>query len=142
MYWKENEHWKLSSGHAIKQQVAENKKCCPCKVNSVQMKLMFPLEFKTLKGVKVSLQVWNLVLSITDIHSIVLKLWGFSPDGWLAFYLKVEYIYILLNYNPEELMLQKRDLLQLEQEILLYYLQSPADFWNTRNLTPTWNRPS
>jgi len=37
-------------------------------------------------------------------------------------------IYIVLNWSPGELMLQTRDLLQLEQEIPLYYLQTPADF--------------
>lgn len=57
----------------MKQQVAENKKYCPCTVNSIQIKLMFPLELKIFKGVKVSLQAWNLVLDLNAIHSIVLN---------------------------------------------------------------------
>lgn len=36
----------------MKQQVVENKKYCPYKENSVQTKLMFPLEFKIFEGVK------------------------------------------------------------------------------------------
>lgn len=49
-------------------------------------------------------------------------------------------IYILLNYGPGELTLQK--IATGTGNPTLFNFQSPADFLNAWDLTPTGNRPS
>lgn len=57
----------------MKQQVVEYKKYCPYKENSVQTKLMIPLEFKIFKGLKVLLQTLNLVLVLVAVLNVLVK---------------------------------------------------------------------
>lgn len=57
----------------MKQQVVEYKKYYPYKGNSVQTKLMLPLEFKIFKGLKVLLQTLNLVLVLVAVLNVSVK---------------------------------------------------------------------
>lgn len=57
----------------MKQQVVEYKKYYPYKENSVQTKLMLPLEFKIFKGSKVLLQTLNLVLVFVAVLNVSVK---------------------------------------------------------------------
>lgn len=57
----------------MKQQVVEYKKYYPYKENSVQTKLMLPLEFKIFKGLKVLLQTLNLVLVLVAVLNVSVK---------------------------------------------------------------------